>query len=64
MPPRILRTPLFSQNIFINYETRVIDEDNEELTIALGEDDEFLGEVMDRSPITSPYEEAGEKTLT
>jgi len=36
----------------------VIDEDNEELTIALGEDDEFLGEVMDRSPITSPYEEA------
>lgn len=35
-----------------------IDEDNEELTIALGEGGEFLGEVMDRTPITSPYEEA------
>eukprot|EP00729_Bicosta_minor_P008606 gene8606-6339_t len=34
------------------------DGDNEELTIALGDDNEFLGEVMDHSPVTSPYEEA------
>ena len=35
-----------------------LDEDNEDLAIHLGEDNEFLGEVMDYSPLTSPYEEA------
>jgi hypothetical protein len=31
---------------------------DDELGTELGEDNEFLGEVLDRSPLSSPYEEA------